>query len=51
LLESATLENPWIPSAAPVTTDGAVDGDYQPMKATITIGAGKNFFRVEGEED
>lgn len=51
LLESATLENPWIPSAAPVTTDGAADGDYQPMKATITIGAGKNFFRVEGQED
>jgi autotransporter-associated beta strand protein len=50
LLESGTLSNPWTPSAAPVTTDGSPVGDYQPMKATVTIGAGPMFFRVEGAE-
>jgi hypothetical protein len=51
LLESATLANPWTLSGAVVETDGVVDGDYQPMKATVTIGAGKNFFRVQGTEN
>ncbi len=50
LLESATLTNPWTASAAPVSPDGAAAGDYQPMKAEVTIGAGRNFFRVEGVE-
>ena len=50
LEESATLDNPWTPSGAPITTDGPMDGDYLPVKATIAIGAGSNFFRVEGTE-
>jgi autotransporter-associated beta strand protein len=50
LQESVTLVNPWATSTAPVTDDGTVDGDYQPKKATAPIGAGKNFFRVEGTE-
>lgn len=50
LEDSATLANPWTPSGAPITTDGPMDGDYLPVKATIAIGAGSNFFRVEGTE-
>jgi autotransporter-associated beta strand protein len=50
LEESATLANPWTTSGAPITTDGPMDGDYLPVKATIAIGAGRNFFRVEGTE-
>jgi fibronectin-binding autotransporter adhesin len=60
LLESATLANPWtewVEGSAPyiIETDGAQDdqspyGIYQPMKATVEIDAGKNFFRVEGVE-
>jgi fibronectin-binding autotransporter adhesin len=61
LLENATLADPWtqwVPGVAPyvITTDGAPDdqspyGIYQPMKATIQIGSGKDFFRVEGTEN
>lgn len=51
LLETTTLDNPWETSAAPITTDGALDGDYQPVKATAIIGADKDFFRVKGEEN
>ena len=51
LVESATLGNPWSASSATVTNDGAQVGDYQPKKATVTIGAGKNFFRVQGTEN
>lgn len=50
LEESSTLDNPWTTSGAPITTDGPLDGDYLPVKATIAIGAGRNFFRVEGTE-
>jgi len=51
LKESATLANPWSDSAAPVSNDGAATGDYQPRKAVIAIGTGKDFFRVEGVEN
>jgi autotransporter-associated beta strand protein len=61
LLENTTLADPWtqwVPGVAPyvITTDGAPDdqspyGIYQPMKATIQIGSGKDFFRVEGTEN
>jgi autotransporter-associated beta strand protein len=51
LLESTTLSNPWTTSIAPVSNDGPLDGDYQPVKATVTIGAGSNFFRVRGVEN
>ena len=51
LKESATLADPWIISGATPTDDGAAVGDYQPRKADVTIGAGKNFFRIEGTEN
>lgn len=51
LLESATLGNPWTLSGATVTNDGAQTGDYQPKKAEVPVGTGKNFFRVEGVEN
>ena len=50
LKESTTL-SAWTNSGAAVTDDGAAVGDYQPKMATITIGAGKDFFRVEGTEN
>ncbi|MCW1924237.1 autotransporter-associated beta strand repeat-containing protein [Luteolibacter arcticus] len=49
---SSTLGNDWVPAAgATLSNDGPVAGDYQPRKATITIGAGNEFFRVEGVEN
>ncbi|MBN8457492.1 MAG: choice-of-anchor D domain-containing protein [Verrucomicrobia bacterium] len=51
LMESATLANPWTESAATVEPDGAQTGEYLPKKAQVTIGSGKNFFRVEGSEN
>jgi autotransporter-associated beta strand protein len=51
LEESSTLADPWIISGATPTDDGAAVGDYQPRKADVTIGSGKNFFRVEGTEN
>jgi autotransporter-associated beta strand protein len=51
LKESATLANPWVTSIAPISNDGATSGDYQPKMATVTMGAGKDFFRVEGVEN
>jgi autotransporter-associated beta strand protein len=50
LQESETLANPWETSTAPITNDGAVVGDYEPVKATVPIGPGKDFFRVQGTE-
>ena len=51
LMESPSLANPWTESGATVTEDGPASGDYQPKKAVIPIGSGKDFFRVEGTEN
>lgn len=51
LKQSATLNSDWAPSGVTPSTDGALSGDYQPMKAEVTVGAGKLFFRVEGVEN
>jgi autotransporter-associated beta strand protein len=52
LKESATLGNDWVnATGATIETDGAAVGNYQPMKATVTPGAGSKFFRVEGSEN
>jgi autotransporter-associated beta strand protein len=51
LLESSTLGNPWVESPALVEDDGLEADGYIPRKADVTLGAGKNFFRVEGTED
>ena len=49
---SSTLGNDWVVAGgATLSNDGPVAGDYQPRKATIAIGAGKEFFRVEGVEN
>jgi fibronectin-binding autotransporter adhesin len=50
LLESATLANPWTESSEIPFSEGAEVDGYIPRRADITIGAGKNFFRVEGVE-
>src|SRR5690606_3499363 len=47
LMESATLANPWIVSGATPSDDGAAAGGYQPRMADVTIGAGKDFYRIE----
>ena len=51
LMESPTLANPWAESGATITDDGPASGEYQPKKAVIPIGSGKEFFRVEGTEN
>ena len=51
LKRSNTLANDWVTSPASVTNDGAPTGDYQPKMATVPIGSGKDFFRVEGVEN
>jgi fibronectin-binding autotransporter adhesin len=52
LKESTTLANDWVnATGATIETDGAAVGNYQPMKATVTPGAGSKFFRVEGSEN
>jgi autotransporter-associated beta strand protein len=52
LLQSATLNNDWVTAiGATLSNDGAAVGDYQPRKATLAIGWGKLFFRVQGVEN
>jgi hypothetical protein len=51
LMESATLSNPWAEIVTGISNDGAQVGDYIPRKAVIAIGSGKDFFRVEGNEN
>jgi autotransporter-associated beta strand protein len=52
LVQSSTLANDWVTATgATLEDDGtAVDG-YQPRKATVAIGSGKLFFRVQGVEN
>lgn len=51
LLESATLTNPWTESGEIPFSEGPEVGGYIPRRADVTIGAGKNFFRIEGVEN
>lgn len=52
LLQSTTLNTNWVTATgATPENDGAVSGDYQPRKATVAIGAGNLFFRVQGVEN
>ena len=51
LKRSSTLGNDWVTSPASVSNDGAPTGDYQPKMATVAIGAGRDFYRVEGTEN
>ena len=52
LKQSATLNNDWVTSTGTtVVNDGTAIGDYQPKKATVAIGTGSAFFRVEGAEN
>jgi autotransporter-associated beta strand protein len=50
LRESATLADPWPASSVTPANDGAPSGDYQPRKAVIPLGPGRDFFLVEGTE-
>jgi autotransporter-associated beta strand protein len=54
LLESATLDNPWITSAVVPFDDAfqtGVPAGYIRRVAEVPIGSGRNFVRIEGEEN
>ncbi len=51
LLESGTLDEDWTPSSIVPANDGSAAGGYQPRMATVPIGSGKLFLRVQGVEN
>jgi len=51
LLQSSTLDNDWTPASVVPANDGSAADGYQPRMATVPIGPGHLFLRVQGVEN